>query len=555
MSFIGVDWSMREFRAWRFDAQGGVVDRRLSRTGLRKAARRDPEETLLEHIGSWLEPDSLVVLASASADRRAWVETPFLNGPVDIPALLDGSVRQRLREGTLLALPGLARRASGAEDLMRREALIGLGATGDGEPRLLLIPGARSRWLRTAKGQIETFRTAMGGELLDLLLDGPFARLMPSGLSLDDPAYLDGVEQGYHSRHIVNDLFAARAAAALDERAPEAARPHLAGLLIGNEIREVEAALSATGEALTLLGTEANCDPHARALRHLGTTLVREDDEAAAIAAFAALQARLPTPRLASASVARSRLQQVTAIDRATPIEPARRDWDEAFTELPLVASLSRTDEANGVRVAERLIDAGFRLIVVSDRRPDAFDLLARLSASVGDRVCIGVRDVTTPKRVGEAIDAGARVVLATGTDPDIARRCRKRGVAWVPGAATVTEAGTALGLGARALVLYPAVQIAPRTLHALARSLPPDTSLLPSGGVSPRALLPYAAAGAAGAVVDDRAFDPEADSDGVVRVAAAYVAAWHRVERGREAIAERKRSGASDDRHEGEEA
>jgi len=562
MSLIGVDWSEERFRAYRLGADGTVLERRESADGLRRAARRGYEETLRRHIGSWLEADTLAVLALSVGDGQGGIGTPFLDGPVDIARLLEEGVWKRLEGATLLLVPGLARREPEASDAMRREALLALGSVGtrgrngDGEC-LVVVPGTRSRWIRIAGGRIESFRTTMGGELLGLLLEGPFARLVSSKDTTDGPPFLAGVDRGYRSRHFVTDLSSARAAAVLDESDPESARAHLAGLVLGNEIREAETALEATGEGLTLVGPNALCAPYARALRHLGTSVVYDDDETAAIAAFAAIGAARSAPNMTNMLSARARRARPfgsAVTERAARRSgagtlsesvhgPSGRDWDGAFAELPLIAVLPPLARERLVETAATLVEAGLVILVVSARDDGALERIGRLAESLGERVCIGVRDAPTARFAASAIDAGARVVLATGTDSAIARRCRKRGVSWVPGVATVTEASSALALGARALTLYPAQLIEPRVLHAFKRALPPDTALLPSGGLTVAALLPYVAAGAAGAIADDALNGPDASPAVVAGAARSFVEAWRRLERGRRVVASRGHS------------
>ena len=562
---IGVDWSAERFRAWRFDDRGAVLDRRESRDGLRRAAKRGYEETLLRHVGAWLEPGTAIAVSSAVPDRRVWIETPLLPAPVSVGALLDAAVRERLGEATVLALPGIASRVPGANDVMRREALLALGASGvpsgggherDGQ-RLVVVPGRRSRWIRVSGGRVVAFRTGIGGELLELLLDGAFGRVMPSGGTSDDAAFFEGVEQGYRSRHVVTDLFAVRATALLDERDPSLSRTRLTGLIIGNEIREAEVALEATGEALTLIGEEAVLAPYVRALRHLGTTVGRVGIEAAARAGFEAILETLPHEAPSDPPGYPARTDPVppdTAADTSRARGAARtarplRGWQDAFDELPLLALLPAAEFHHGIATAARMVEAGFRILIVSlreghegraDEAPDA-DALAtirRLSDAVGTRVCIGVRDASTLENAHAAIEAGARVVVASGVDAALARHCAERAVPWVPSVATVTDATRAIALGARALLLDPGDTIGPRAVQALRRGLPPGTPLVPAGALAARTLLPYAAAGASGAVADATLVDASASRADGVAAARTFVRTWRRIERSRRVLA-----------------
>lgn len=636
MNLVGIDWSREALRAYRLDAESRPVDRRDSRDGLRRAAKRGYEETLFRHVGPWLDTDTVLVMSTSAADRRTWVETSFLSDSCDLPQLLGAATRRRLRGATVMALPGIARRTPGSMDLMRREILIALGATAildrdsiaaaesidedekpdrhdAGEPargaeavadrkqRLFVLPGERSRWVRVVDGRIVDFRTSMGGELLSVLLDGPFGKAMPDQGVDDEPAFLAGVEQGYSSRHFVTDLHAERAARVLDERDPTVARPHLSGLIIGNEVREAEASMRATGEALTLVGDEHEYLPYSLALRHLGTTVAVISRDDALIAGFGHAQSLLDAPvrqagpghtaaspgRMAgmnfrSASppaisiprdnalsgtgsiainafdpaedsadedkpveeIVRVEAANETKLERDTVEEPipfgaGSRSWADAFDELPLIAALERLEPALAIQATQIVMEAGFRIVVLPAHMPEALATIALLTEHFGADVCVGVADAPSPKWVTSAIDNGARAFLSNGTDATIARRCRKRAVAWIPGVATVTEATAARTLGARALLLYPAEMIEPHVVRALDRALADDLPLIPSGGVTAERLLPYVAAGATGAVADTAIYKPGSTPATVAASATKFVQAWRRADGMRRRISE----------------
>jgi len=639
MNLVGIDWSREALRAYRLDAQSRPVDRRDSRDGLRRAAKRGFEETLFRHVGPWLDTDTILVISTSAADRRTWVETSFLSDSCDLPQLLGAATRRRLRGTTVMALPGIAQRKPDSMDLMRREVLIALGANSileresiaaatpysDGDPvtprgpvfrtpsgdeasvkdrneRLFVLPGERTRWIRVIDGRIVDFRTSMGGELLSLLLDGSFGKAMPDQGVDDEPAFLAGVEQGYGSRHLITDLHSERAARVLDERDPAVARPHLNGLIIGNEIREAEASMRATGEALTLVGDTHDYLPYAIALRHLGTTVAVTSRDDALIAGFAKVQSLLDSPvrqgsaghpasspgrmagmnfRPLSAPVVRiprdnamstsgsvaitafdsvdaraddgDQVKEIVRVEAAneTKLEPdmsvdpiaflpSSRSWSDAFRELPLIALLERLEPAVAVEATQLVVEAGFRIVVLPAHMSEALNTIRLLTETFGVDVCIGVADAPNPKWVATAIDNGARAFLSNGTDATIARRCRKRAVAWIPGVATVTEATAARALGARALLLYPAEMIEPQVVRALDRALADGLPLIPSGGVTAKRLLPYVAAGASGAVADTAIYRPGTTHATIAEASKTFVEAWRRADGTRRRIASR---------------
>ena len=246
VSLIGVDWSAEAFRAVRLAGDGTVSRSPASAaTACVGPARRGHEETLVRQIGRWLEADTVVVLALSTGDRSSWIETPFLDGPVDLARLCAGATRRPLRESTLVtpagdrtARPGrsrtscAARRCSrSAPSAIRRGVASGVCWSCRGRARVGSAP---------PDGHVETFRTMIGGELLEGLLDAPFGKPMAASETSYGPPFLD-VSSGATGAATSSPICSPRGRPrCLDETNPSDARARLAGLVLGNEIREAE---------------------------------------------------------------------------------------------------------------------------------------------------------------------------------------------------------------------------------------------------------------------------------------------------------------------------
>jgi len=95
-----------------------------------------------------------------------------------------------------------------------------------------------------------------------------------------------------------------------------------------------------------------------------------------------------------------------------------------------------------------------------------------------------------------------------------------------VPGVATPTEGFAALAAGADALKLFPAEAIPPAVVKAWRAVFPPETLLLPVGGITPERMADYLAAGASGFGLGSALFAPGVSAADIEARARTFVAA-----------------------------
>ena len=153
-----------------------------------------------------------------------------------------------------------------------------------------------------------------------------------------------------------------------------------------------------------------------------------------------------------------------------------------------------------------------------------SIEIIARL---FGDKVLVGAGTVLEPREVDEVAEAGAKLVVAPNADRAVIERAAHRGLAVLPGVATMTEAFEALKAGASGLKLFPGEAIPPEVVRAWRSVLPKATPLFPVGGVTPERIGPYRRAGADGFGIGSALYKPGAGVDEVARAARAFVSAW----------------------------
>jgi 2-dehydro-3-deoxyphosphogalactonate aldolase len=89
--------------------------------------------------------------------------------------------------------------------------------------------------------------------------------------------------------------------------------------------------------------------------------------------------------------------------------------------------------------------------------------------------------------------------VVSPNTDVSVITETLRRGLRSYPGAATPSEAFAALSAGARAVKVFPAVQVGPAAMKAWTDVLPAWAELIPVGGIDASSFQAWTAAGATG--------------------------------------------------------
>jgi len=185
------------------------------------------------------------------------------------------------------------------------------------------------------------------------------------------------------------------------------------------------------------------------------------------------------------------------------------RPW---LRDLPLIAILRGITPVDAEGAVDTLDDAGWRVIEVPLNSPDALETLKRMvkrAKDRGDKLLIGAGTVLNTGQVDAIAASGAKLMVAPNCVPDVIRAAKAKGLATAPGVATPTEAFAALDAGADALKMFPGELLPPAAVKAWRAVLPPETLLLPVGGVAPDNIAAYMKAGANGFGIGTSVYKP----------------------------------------------
>ena len=198
------------------------------------------------------------------------------------------------------------------------------------------------------------------------------------------------------------------------------------------------------------------------------------------------------------------------------------------FRPTGLIAILRGLTPAEAVAIGRAVADAGIGVLEVPLNSPDPCQSISLLRKALPGCL-VGAGTVLTTAQVEEAHAAGAQLVVSPNTDVSVIAETVRRGLGSYPGAATPSEAFAALSAGARAVKVFPAVQVGPAAMKAWTDVLPAWAELIPVGGIDGSSFPAWTAAGATGFGVGSalyRAGLPPAD---VADRARALQSAWER--------------------------
>ncbi|HYJ75080.1 MAG TPA: bifunctional 4-hydroxy-2-oxoglutarate aldolase/2-dehydro-3-deoxy-phosphogluconate aldolase [Kineosporiaceae bacterium] len=161
------------------------------------------------------------------------------------------------------------------------------------------------------------------------------------------------------------------------------------------------------------------------------------------------------------------------------------------------VLGIVRTSTAEeATRRALQLLGAGLRCVEVAFTTPGAVEALRAVAAQAPEGAVVGAGTILDPADAAAAVGAGARFLVAPELRPAVVRAAHHHGVPVLPGVGTVTEARTALRLGADAVKLFPASPLGPAWLRDVRAALP-RLPVVPTGGVTAADVPEWLAAGA----------------------------------------------------------
>jgi len=138
-------------------------------------------------------------------------------------------------------------------------------------------------------------------------------------------------------------------------------------------------------------------------------------------------------------------------------------------------------EEAKEISIAA--IKGGMKIIEVTMSVPDAPKLIKELKEEYKD-ACVGAGTVLSKDAVDACIENNADFIVSPCLDEEVVVYAIQRKALMIPGLMTMSEINKAYQLGLRFIKIFPG-NVVGKGLIGSAKSIFPDLSIMPTGGVS----------------------------------------------------------------------
>lgn len=158
------------------------------------------------------------------------------------------------------------------------------------------------------------------------------------------------------------------------------------------------------------------------------------------------------------------------------------------FAEAPVVPVFYHKDLETAKNVLKACYDGGVRCFEFTNRGDFAHEIFGQLvkyaSAECPD-MAVGVGSVVDAGTASLYMQLGACFVVGPLFNPDVAKVCNRRQVAYIPGCGSVSEVGAAQEAGCEVCKVFPGDVLGPKFVKGMLAPMP-WSMLMVTGGVEP---------------------------------------------------------------------
>ena len=140
-------------------------------------------------------------------------------------------------------------------------------------------------------------------------------------------------------------------------------------------------------------------------------------------------------------------------------------------------------------KVLKACYDGGVRVFEFTNRGDYAHEVFSELNkyaAKELPEMIMGVGSVVDAGTTSLYIQLGTNFVVSPVLNPEMAKVCNRRKIAWSPGCGSLTEISYAEELGAEVVKIFPGTEVGGPNFVKSVKGPFPWTSIMPTGGVSP---------------------------------------------------------------------
>ncbi|HBX69496.1 MAG TPA: bifunctional 4-hydroxy-2-oxoglutarate aldolase/2-dehydro-3-deoxy-phosphogluconate aldolase [Chloroflexi bacterium] len=159
----------------------------------------------------------------------------------------------------------------------------------------------------------------------------------------------------------------------------------------------------------------------------------------------------------------------------------------QAMFESGLVPLFYHPDVEISKQVTQAVADGGARVLEFTNRGDFAFEVFKELSQSLvvnKSPLILGVGSVVDAPTAAMFIGAGANFVVGPIFNPEVARLCNRRKIAYLPGCGTLNEISQAEEYGVEIVKIFPGSAVGGPAFIKDVLGPCPWTRIMPTGGV-----------------------------------------------------------------------
>ncbi|MEM7283024.1 MAG: 2-dehydro-3-deoxygalactonokinase [Pseudomonadota bacterium] len=245
--YVAADWGTSNLRLYLLEQSGESFELVDNRNGPGVSqVNREFDDVFFDLVDGWIGDNQKmpIIISGMVGSSIGWKEAPYLACPVDGAKIAAGRVHFESRNRKINIVAGLSTvNPLGYPDVMRGEELQLLGwmhrhPEVRQETRLFVLPGTHNKWVLMRAGHIDTFLTALTGELFGLLRQHSVLITTDQWMDIDKASFLDGLatisELG--DARMLHALFTTRSRQLFGDLEPNHAASYLSGLLVGSDV-------------------------------------------------------------------------------------------------------------------------------------------------------------------------------------------------------------------------------------------------------------------------------------------------------------------------------
>jgi 2-dehydro-3-deoxyphosphogluconate aldolase/(4S)-4-hydroxy-2-oxoglutarate aldolase len=156
--------------------------------------------------------------------------------------------------------------------------------------------------------------------------------------------------------------------------------------------------------------------------------------------------------------------------------------------EVGMVPVIYHPDPQVVISIVQACVDGGSRCFEFTNRGDLAHDVFREVIAHFrpDDHVILGAGSVIDPATAGLYIQLGANFIVGPSLNPEVAKICNRRKIAYSPGCGSVSEISQAEELGVEICKIFPGSAVGGPAFIKDVLGPMPWARLMPTGGVEP---------------------------------------------------------------------